>query len=92
MGILRIHAWGSFDPIDEMFSAQKHGHTIAVDDAIRLLYGLREKSRLRDLKLLREGERPDDDFREANARGVLGAQNESTETRAAFVKSAKEDR
>lgn len=71
MGMLMVRTWGSFRMQETIFKAQSCGHAVAVDDAITFLEKFKKEARKQDKQLREEGHAPDDDFAEADKRGLL---------------------
>ena len=72
MGMIGLRVWGSFNSrINEVISAEKSGHAVAVDDAIKELEKLRESAAEQDRDLRAGGDAPEDNFAEADRRGLL---------------------
>lgn len=73
MGQLSITTGGSFNPRrSKLFTAQKSGHAVAVQDAIDFLTTEMLPSAVsQDLQLRRDGAVPDDSFAEAYRRGIF---------------------
>ena len=91
VGMLRVYTWGSFRRTDKTFEAQKSGHAVAVDDAITFLMQFMPEARAQDLKLRAGGHKPDDDFAEANKRGLLEGPVESPSARRIIDRLVEDD-
>ena len=77
MGLLRIISSGSFKAMDKTFKAQKSGHVVAVDDAIKELQEYRKWCCAQDKELRYHGHAPDDNFKRADEEGLLGPREET---------------
>jgi len=72
MGVLRVHTSGSFASFDKTFSAQSKGHAVAVDDAITWLKeSVLPTAVAQDLQLRKQGNAPNDEFKEADLRHLI---------------------
>jgi hypothetical protein len=71
MGMIQITFMGSFSRDEKKFSAMSSGHAVALDDAIAWLESKREAIAKQDNDLRSRNRAPQDEFSEADRRGLL---------------------
>jgi hypothetical protein len=82
VGIIRIETWGSFPRETEHFHAQRSGHAVAVQNAIRWLQDRLPAAVAQDKKLRDSGQKPDDGFAEADKREIFSEESDKRTPRA----------